>query len=64
MRHVHTARARERALMPEEFHAFLTAAFESNIRRQFKVGLQRKFAHVFKRPFSGARFPRTSRASD
>lgn len=39
MRHVHKARARERALSPEEIRAFLKAAFESNIRRQFKIGL-------------------------
>ncbi|MBN8491071.1 MAG: tyrosine-type recombinase/integrase [Burkholderiales bacterium] len=39
MRHVHKAKARERALSPEEIRTFLRAAFESNIRRQFKVGL-------------------------
>lgn len=39
MRHVHKARARERALSPDEIRAFLKAAFESNIRRQFKIGL-------------------------
>jgi len=39
MRHVHKARSRERALAPEEIRSFLTAAFESNIRRQFKIGL-------------------------
>lgn len=39
MRHVHKAKARERALAPEEIKTFLKAAFESNIRRQFKVGL-------------------------
>jgi len=39
MRHVHKAKARERALSPEEIRAFLKAAFESNIRRQFKIGL-------------------------
>lgn len=39
MRHVHKAKARERALAPEEIKTFLKAAFESNIRRQFKIGL-------------------------
>lgn len=39
MRHVHKAKARERALSPDEIRAFLRAAFESNIRRQFKIGL-------------------------
>lgn len=40
MRHVHKAKSRERALSPEEIRKFLRAAFESNIRRQFKIGLQ------------------------
>ena len=39
MRHVHKAKARDRALSPEEIRTFLVAAFESNIRRQFKIGL-------------------------
>lgn len=39
MRHVHKAKSRERALSPEEIKSFLRAAFESNIRRQFKIGL-------------------------
>jgi integrase len=39
MRHVHKAKARERALAHEEIKTFLRAAFESNIRRQFKIGL-------------------------
>ena len=39
MRHVHKAKARERALSGDEIKVFLTAAFESNIRRQFKIGL-------------------------
>lgn len=39
MRHVHRAKSRDRALAPDEIRAFLKAAFESNIRRQFKVGL-------------------------
>jgi hypothetical protein len=39
MRHVHKAKARERALSPDESRAFLKAALESNIRRQFKIGL-------------------------
>ncbi len=39
MRHVHKAKSRERALSAEEIRTFLTAAFESNIRRQFKIGL-------------------------
>ena len=38
-RHVHKAKSRERALSPEEVRKFLRAAFESNIRRQFKIGL-------------------------
>jgi integrase len=39
MRHVHKAKSRDRALSPDEIRKFLTAAFESNIRRQFKIGL-------------------------
>lgn len=39
MRHVHKAKARDRALSLSEIRVFLTAAFESNIRRQFKIGL-------------------------
>jgi integrase len=39
MRHVHKAKARERSLSPEEIRTFLRSAFESNIRRQFKIGL-------------------------
>ena len=39
MRHVHKAKSRERALSPDEIRSFLKAAFESNIRRQFKIGL-------------------------
>jgi len=39
MRHVHKAKSRERALSPDEIGTFLRAAFESNIRRQFKVAL-------------------------
>jgi len=39
MRHVHKAKARERALSTDEIRTFLKAAFESNIRRQFKIGL-------------------------
>lgn len=39
MRHVHKAKSRERALAPEEIGQFLRAAFESNVRRQFKVAL-------------------------
>lgn len=39
MRHVHKSRSRDRALAPEEIRAFLKASFESNIRRQFKIGL-------------------------
>lgn len=39
MRHVHKAKSRERALSPDEIRRFLQAAFESNIRRQFKIGL-------------------------
>ncbi len=40
MRHIHRLKSRERALSPDEIRAFLKAAFESNIRRQFKIGLQ------------------------
>jgi integrase len=40
MRHVHKSKSRERALSPEEIRIFLTSAFESNIRRQFKIGLR------------------------
>ena len=39
MRHVHKAKSRDRALSPDEIRRFLVAAFESNIRRQFKIGL-------------------------
>lgn len=39
MRHVHKAKSRDRALSPDEIRAFLLAAFESNMRRQFKIGL-------------------------
>ena len=39
MRHVHRAKSRERALSPDEIRVFLRAAIESNIRRQFKLGL-------------------------
>lgn len=38
-RHVHRAKARERALTPDEIRKFLKAAFESNIRRQFKIAM-------------------------
>lgn len=39
MRHVYRAKGRERALSTEEVRTFLRAAFESNIRRQFKLAL-------------------------
>jgi integrase len=39
MRHVHRGRSRERALSPEEIRLFLRALQESNMRRQFKLGL-------------------------
>lgn len=39
MRHVHKAKSRDRSLSPDEIRTFLIAAFESNIRRQFKIGL-------------------------
>lgn len=39
MRHVHKAKSRDRALSPSEIRQFLVAAFESNIRRQFKIAL-------------------------
>jgi integrase len=40
MRHGHKSRSRERALSEAGISAFLEAALESNIRRQFKVALQ------------------------
>jgi integrase len=39
MRHVHKAKARERALSEQEIGVFLRAAYNSNIRRQFKLAL-------------------------
>lgn len=39
MRHVHKAKSRDRALSSDEIRIFLKAAFESNIRRQFKFAL-------------------------
>ncbi len=39
MRHVHRAKARERALSTAEIGVFLRAAYDSNIRRQFKLAL-------------------------
>lgn len=39
MRHVHRAKARDRALTPSEVTVFLRGLFESNIRRQFKAAL-------------------------
>lgn len=39
MRHVHKAQSRDRTLSPDEVRVFLKAVFESNIRRQFKIGL-------------------------
>jgi integrase len=39
MRHVHRPKSRERALSSDEIRTFLRAAIESNIRRQFKLGL-------------------------
>ena len=39
MRHVHKSKSRDRALAPEEIRRFVRAMFESNIRRQFKLGL-------------------------
>jgi integrase len=39
MRHIHKATSRDRTLSPKEVGQFLTAAYHSNIRRQFKVGL-------------------------
>lgn len=39
MRHVHKAKARDRALSPGEIGTFLAAVHQSNIRRQFKAGL-------------------------
>lgn len=38
-RHVFRAKSRDRTLSPEEIKIFLQAVIESNIRRQFKVGL-------------------------
>lgn len=40
MRHVHKAKARERALSPGEITVVLQAVDESNIRRQFKIGFK------------------------
>ncbi|MFZ5526419.1 MAG: tyrosine-type recombinase/integrase [Pseudomonadota bacterium] len=40
MRHVHKAKSRDRALEPEEIRLFLKGVLDSNIRRQFKIGLQ------------------------
>jgi len=39
MRHVHKARSRDRTLSPDEIRVFIRSAFESNIRRQFKIAL-------------------------
>jgi integrase len=39
MRHVHKAKSRERTLSQQEIGRFLNAAYRSNIRRQFKLGL-------------------------
>lgn len=39
MRHVHKSVSRDRSLSPKEIRVFLKAVFESNIRRQFKIGL-------------------------
>ena len=39
MRHVHKAKSRDRALSPAEIGVFLRAAYNSNIRRQFKLAL-------------------------
>lgn len=39
MRHVHKARSRDRTLSPQEISMFLKAAYQSNIRLQFKLGL-------------------------
>lgn len=39
MRHIHRARSRDRALSREEIAAFLSATYQSNIRRQFKLAL-------------------------
>ena len=39
MRHVHRAVSRERNLSQTEIKAFINAAYASNIRRQFKIGL-------------------------
>lgn len=39
MRHVHKAKSRDRTLSPDEIRVFIRSAFESNIRRQFKIAL-------------------------
>ena len=39
VRHIFKAKSRDRNLSSEEIRVFLKAAFESNIRRQFKIGL-------------------------
>ena len=40
LRHVHNAKARDRALSEAEVSVFLEATRESNIRRQFKIAIQ------------------------
>lgn len=40
MRHIYKAKSRERALSADELRVFLKGVFESNMRRQFKVGIQ------------------------
>lgn len=39
MRHVFKAKARDRALSPQEIRAFLRVVYHSNIRRQFKLAV-------------------------
>lgn len=39
VRHIFKAKSRDRNLSPDEVRVFLKSAFESNIRRQFKIGL-------------------------
>lgn len=40
MRHVSKTTSRDRTLSPEEIRLFLNSALESNMRRQFKIGLR------------------------
>jgi integrase len=39
VRHIFKAKSRDRNLSPDEIRVFLKSSFESNMRRQFKIGL-------------------------